>query len=204
MPEEILSAETLCKAWGTLTEYTFRYRRPGGGTAEISREVYDRGHAAAVLLYNTDRDSVVLVRQFRPPVLINGGHPYILEACAGVLDEDLPEECARREAFEEAGIVVGDLHLVSAAYGNPAALTEVVSMFTATFTDAGRTAGGGLADEGEDIEVVEIPFDAAFSMIASGEIVDMKTIILLQAMKIDRMTASMRSYENDRAVRAPD
>lgn len=187
MFEAILSAQTLCRAWGTLTEYSFRYRRPDGGTAEISREVYDRGHAAAVLLHNVERDSVVLVRQFRPPALINGIYPYILEACAGVLDGDLPEECARREAFEEAGIVVGELRLVSAAYGNPAALTEVVSMFIGTFTDAGRTAGGGLVHEGEDIEVVELPFNTAFSMIASGEIVDMKTIILLQALRIERV-----------------
>ena len=190
MPEAVLSAELLCKAWGTLTEYTFRYRRPGGDVAEMSREVYDRGHAAAVLLHNLDRDTVVLVRQFRPPALLNGADPYILEACAGVLDGDLPEDCVRREALEEAGIVVGDLRLISAAYGNPAALTEVVSMYIGTFTDLGRTAGGGLADEGEDIEVVEVPFHTAFEMVASGAIVDMKTIILLQALKIERLAGA--------------
>ena len=192
MPAAILSSKLLCKAWGTLTEHTFRYRRPDGSNAEISREVYDRGQAAAVLLHNLERDTVVLVRQFRPPPLINGSNPYILEACAGILDGDPPEECARREALEEAGIVVDDLRLVSASYGNPAALTEVVSMYIGTFTDIGRTAGGGLVHEGEDIEVIEMPFEAAFSMVASGEIVDMKTVILLQAMKIERITGACR------------
>lgn len=88
MSAAILSSQLLCKAWGTLTEHTFRYRRPDGSSAEISREVYDRGQAAAVLLHNPERDTVVLVRQFRPPLLINESDPYILEACAGVLDGD--------------------------------------------------------------------------------------------------------------------
>jgi GDP-mannose pyrophosphatase NudK len=186
--EAIVASKKLCQAWGTLTEYHLRYRRPDGEIAEMSREVYDRGHAGAVLLHHRQRDTVVLVRQFRPPPMINGQMPYLLEACAGVLDGDEPEECVRREAFEEAGIIVGELRPVAAAYGNPAALTEVVTMFIANFEDEGRTTGGGLAHEGEDIEVVEVPFETAFAMIGSGEIIDMKTIIMLQALKIERLT----------------
>ncbi|WP_337271186.1 NUDIX domain-containing protein [Oryzifoliimicrobium ureilyticus] len=187
MSEKIISSKRLCEAWGTLTEYSFQYRKPSGDLAEMSREVYDRGHAAAVLLCNQARDTVVLVRQFRPPAMINGEYPYLLEAVAGVLDGDTPEACARKEAFEEAGIRITDLQPVANAYGNPAALTERVAMFTATFEDDGRTKGGGLAEEQEDIEVVEIPFEEAFAMIASGHIIDMKTIMLLQAVKIERL-----------------
>ncbi len=182
----ILSSKPLVKAWGSLTEYVLEYRKANGDIAHINREVYDRGHAAAVLLHNLERDTVVLVKQLRPPPLINGADPYLLEACAGALDGDTPEGCVRREAIEEAGIVVQDLTRVCAAYGNAAAMTEIVTLFIGSFTDEGRTAGGGLAQEGEDIEVVELPFVRAFELIASGGIVDMKTIILLQAMMIER------------------
>lgn len=186
-PAEILSSMTLCEAWGRLTEYRFRYTRIDGTSAEMSREVYDRGHASAVLLFDSDRDSVVLVRQFRPPPMVNGQHPYLLEACAGVLGDDSPEQCAMREAVEEAGIRIKVLQPVAAAYGNPAALTEIVYLYVGLFDNRDRTAGGGLPEEGEDIEVVEMPFADAFAKIANGEIVDMKTIILLQKLMIDRL-----------------
>jgi nudix-type nucleoside diphosphatase (YffH/AdpP family) len=153
----------------------------------MSREVYDRGSAGAVLLHNPDKDAVILVRQFRPPPMVNGHFPFLLEVCAGVLDGDSPEDCVRREAKEEAGVVVCELRAVCAAYGNPAALTEVVTLFIGTYVDHDRSSGGGLADEGEDIEVVELAVDEAYAMIAAGEIVDMKTIILLQALMIEQM-----------------
>lgn len=184
---EIIDSRPLSRAWGALTEYTFRIERSTGAVEEMSREIYDRGHAAAVLLHDPRTDNVVLVRQFRPPPLINGAHPYLLEVCAGILDGDAPAVCAEREAFEEAGVVVRDLRLVAAGYGNPAALTEIVSMYIGVYDDEGRSAGGGIAEEGEDIEVVELPFETAFAMIATGEIVDMKTIVLLQALAIERL-----------------
>ncbi len=182
-----ISAKLLYEGWGLLTQYEFRYRKPNGSFDQMSREVYDRGQSGAVLLYNQQRGTVVLVKQFRPTPMVNGDDPYLLEACAGLLESHEPEVCVRREAIEEAGIVVQDLALVSAAYSNPAALTEVVNMFVGTFDDEGRTAGGGLDHEGEHIEVVELPFDDAYGLIASGGIVDMKTIILLQHLKIVRM-----------------
>lgn len=189
MSETILTSDVLFQGWGTLTQYEFGYSRPGGELDRMSREVYDRGQSGAVLLYNSERDTVVLVKQFRPTPMVNGDDPYLLEACAGLLDDDKPEVCARREAVEEAGISVRDLTLVSSAYSNPAALTEVVTMFLGTFDDSGRTAGGGLAHEGEHIEVVELSFDTAYELIASGGIVDMKTIILLQHLKIQQLKA---------------
>ena len=182
-----LSSEILYEGWGTLARFAFRYRRPDGESDQMSREIYDRGQSGAVLLYNDKRGTVVLVKQFRPTPMVNGENPYLLEACAGLLDDDEPEECVRREAVEEAGISVADLSLVSAAYSNPAALTEVVSMFIGTFEDDRRTSGGGLAHEDEHIEVVELPFDEAYELIAAGGIVDMKTIVLLQHLKIKRM-----------------
>lgn len=175
------------KGWGTLTEYVFRYRRFDGEVSEISREVYDRGHAAGVLLYNPVDDKVILVRQFRPPALVNGHNPYILEAVAGLLDGEMPEVCARREALEEAGVVVVELEFVSAAYALCSAVTEVLFMYIGTYDERDRRSGGGLAHEGEDIQVVELKLDDAYKMVLSGEIVDMKTIILLQALMLKRV-----------------
>lgn len=188
--EQILSAKLLCKHRGTLTEYRMQYRRFDGSTGEMSREIYDRGSAASVLLHNPDRDTVVLVRQFRPSPLVNGTKPYLIEACAGALDGDSPDSCAVREAYEETGLRVEGLRRICAAYVNPAALTEVITMFIGFYDGAQPVSQtGGVADEGEDIEVLEMPFDEAYSKIGSGEIVDMKTIILLQALMIERLSS---------------
>jgi nudix-type nucleoside diphosphatase (YffH/AdpP family) len=108
MSVQIVSSKLLCRAWGTLTEYVFRFRRLDGQIAEVSRELYDRGSASSVLLHNPTKDTVVLVRQFRPAPMVNRQNPFLLEVCAGVLDGDDPEQCARREAIEEAGIYVND------------------------------------------------------------------------------------------------
>ncbi|KOF13392.1 hypothetical protein AC244_31285 [Ensifer adhaerens] len=186
---KILSSELLVKSWGTLTEYKFQFSKISGELAEISREVYDRGNAAAVLLHNPDSDMVILVRQFRPPAMVNGSNPFLLEVCAGVLEGDDPETCARKEALEEAGVIVNDLRFVASAYGLPASVTEVLSLFIGTYDDSARRPGGGLPDEGEDIEVIELPFQTAFQMILSGEIIDMKTILLLQHLMLERMVA---------------
>lgn len=150
----------------------------------MSREVYDRGHAAAVLPYNPATNHVLLIRQFRPPAMVNGHPPFLLEAVAGRLEGDPPETCVRREAIEEAGVEIQQLEFVSAAYGLCAFSTEVLSMYLGTYSAWDPKVGGGLAHEGEDIQTIEIPFADAFGMINSGAIVDMKTIILLQALKI--------------------
>ncbi|EPE96930.1 NUDIX domain-containing protein [Rhizobium grahamii] len=189
MSAKVVFSKVLGKGFGTLTEYIFRYRRFDGTEGEICREVYDRGHAAAVLLHNPATDKVILVRQFRPPAMLNGDNPYMLEAVAGLLDGDDPEACARREALEEAGVVVKNLELVSASYGLCAFVTEVLTMFIGTYDDHDRQRGGGLAHEGEDIEVLELSFKEAYGMIASGEIMDMKTVVLLQALMLRRGTA---------------
>ncbi|OWZ89759.1 hypothetical protein B9J07_31115 [Sinorhizobium sp. LM21] len=185
----ILASEVVAKAWGTLTQYTFQYSKLSGELTEITREVYDRGHAAAVLLHDPERDMVILVRQFRPPAMVNGSNPFLVEVCAGVLDGDDPATCARKEALEEAGVVVKDIRLITAAYGLPAAVTEVLSLFIGTY-DSKTQQGGGLPDEGEDIEVLELPFQVAFQMISTGEIVDMKTILLLQHLMLERVAVT--------------
>jgi len=186
----ILSSEVVAKAWGTLTQYTFQFSKLSGELTEITREVYDRGHAAAILLHDPLRDMVILVRQFRPPAMVNGGNPFLVEVCAGVLDGDDPATCARKEALEEAGVVVKDIRLITSAYGLPAAVTEVLSLFIGTYDGTEIQEGGGLPDEGEDIEVLELPFQVAFQMISSGEIVDMKTIVLLQHLMLERVATS--------------
>jgi nudix-type nucleoside diphosphatase (YffH/AdpP family) len=154
----------------------------------IAREVYERGHGAAILLHNPKNDNVILVRQFRSPALVNGDDPYLIEVVAGALDGDSPDVCARREAVEEAGVVVRDLRIVCSSYSHSGALTEIVSLFIGTYEDEDRGSGGGLEHEGEDIEVLEVPFADAYDMIEQGKIVDMKTIILLQAMKMERLS----------------
>lgn len=173
--------------WGTLTRTDLDLRRRDGAWQPQSREVYDHGHAAAVLLHHTGRDEVILVRQFRLPAYLNGDGGFVLEACAGLLDGDDPQTCAQREALEETGIAVEGLHFAFNAIMSPGSLTETVHCFIGEYGDGARQhAGGGLAHEGEDIEVVELPFDKAFSMIASGEIIDAKTIMLLQHLALAR------------------
>jgi GDP-mannose pyrophosphatase NudK len=184
---KILSSKVLGKGWGTLIEYVFQYEKLHGGLAEITREVYQRGDSASILLHNHKANTVVLVRQFRPPALLNGHNPYLLEVCAGMLDGDNPESCVRREAKEEAGVEVTEITRLAAAYAHPASLSEVQTMFIGSFDEDNRTLGGGLPDEGEDIEVIELEFEQAFAMISTGEIRDMKTIILLQALMIDKL-----------------
>jgi len=164
-----------------LREYDFDYRRGDGTWQRQDREVFDRGHAAAVLPIDSGRRTVLLVRQFRLPAFLAGHAAPLVEVIAGALDGDAPEVCARREAMEEAGVEIGELHRVFHCFMSPGAVTERMHLFVATYSSASRTAkGGGLADEGEDIEVLELPLARALAMVESGEIVDAKTILLLQ------------------------
>lgn len=183
----IEGAETLSDNWGRLTKYTIRYRRSDGVTEQQSREVYDRGDGAAILLYNKQRHTIVLTRQFRLPALLNG-HPdgMLLEAPAGLLDADDPVTAIRREAEEETGYRVAEVEEVLAPIMSPGSVTERLHLFVGEYTAADRvSAGGGHAGEGEDIEVIEVALDQALAMIERREIVDAKTIMLVYYAKLN-------------------
>jgi nudix-type nucleoside diphosphatase (YffH/AdpP family) len=149
------------------------------------RESYELGDAVTVLPVDRARDKVLLIRQFRWPVFEWGVTETLIEAVAGKLDGDTPETCARREAMEEAGVTLGALELVSYCFPSPGAVKERMTAYLADYDSTSpREAGGGHAHEGEDIEVLELPLDQAYAMIATGEIIDLKTIMLLQAAKL--------------------
>ena len=163
----------------------FAFRHSDGQWRQARRESYDVGDAAAVLPWDRARGRVLLIRQFRWPVHEAGHHHLLIEAVAGKLDGENPDATIRREALEEAGVVLGELSLVTRCFVSPGAVKERTSMFLADYdSTAPRRAGGGLAEEGEDIEVLEMMLDAALAMIASGDIIDAKTILLLQAAKL--------------------
>jgi len=167
-------------------DFDFR-RRDGNWQAHQLRESYDIGDAAVVLPLDRMRGTVILIRQFRWPAFESGHSDLLVEAIAGKLDGDTPEGCITREAMEEAGVTVSNLRLVTHCFPSPGAVKERASMFLADYDSTlPRGQGGGHEHEGEDIEVLEIPLDDALEMIASGEIVDMKTILLLQAAKLQR------------------
>ncbi|GIE35650.1 hypothetical protein Ait01nite_086950 [Actinoplanes italicus] len=178
----VRDVELLAAAWHVLRRTTYDYRRRDGTWTTEQRETYDRGDGATVLLYDPSRRAVLLTRQFRYPVYVNG-HPdgMLLETAAGLLDGDDPAAAIRREAAEELGVAVGELRPVFAAWTSPGSVTERLHCFAAEYGIASRTSeGGGLADDGEDIEAVELDFDEALRMIDTGEIADAKTIMLLQ------------------------
>ena len=171
-----------------LRKTTFDYQRRDGTWQTQSRESYDRGNGAAILLYDPDRNMVLLTRQFRYPAYENGHPAPLIEAVAGMLDENSPEETIRREAEEEAGCRIASLMRIFEAFTSPGAITERLTFFVAAYSAADRIGkGGGLIDEGEDIEILEMTFDEALAMIDSGEIMDAKTIMLLQYAKLHNL-----------------
>lgn len=175
--------------WYRLDKYRFEYQRPDGGWETQEREAYDRGNGATILLYNRSKQTVVLTRQFRMPTYVNGNDDGLLiEACAGLLDQDNAEDCIRREAEEETGYRISSVHKVFEAYMSPGSVTELVYFFIAQYSESMKVSeGGGLAHEQENIEVLEIPFSTALAMIESGEIRDGKTIMLLQFLQLKGM-----------------
>lgn len=180
-PPTIRSKELLSNSWGKLRKVSFDFTRRDGKIETQVREVYDRGNGAAVLPFDPDRHTVLLVRQFRMPAHLNGHDGYLIEVCAGVLDGLGAEAAIRKEAEEELGYRLGRLDLAFEAFMSPGSVTETVACFTAFYTPADRvSAGGGDINEGEDIEVLELPIQEAMHMVESGEIVDAKTIMLLQ------------------------
>ena len=164
-----------------LSAVTFDWRRDDGQWQSQQREVVDRGDAAALLPYNLARRTVVLVKQFRYPAYVNGYDDLLIETAAGLLDDASPEARIRAEAEEETGYRLHEVRKVFEAFTSPGAVTEKLHFFVAEYEAAMRvSSGGGLAEEGEDIEVLELPIDAALAMIADGRIADAKTIMLLQ------------------------
>jgi len=183
----IVSEQVLSDFWGTTTGYEVDFTRSDGTVQRLKREAYDHGHAAAVLPFDEKRGMVVLVRQFRFAAHIAGGPDMLLEAVAGLLDDDDPETCIRREAVEEAGITLGAVTPVFQVFVSPGSITEKIHCFIGSYQGpVAKTTGLGLAHEGEDIEVVEIAFKEALAMIMRGEIVDSKTILLLQHLALSR------------------
>ncbi|GGC03115.1 GDP-mannose pyrophosphatase NudK [Dyadobacter sediminis] len=183
----IISEDILSDNWYTLKKYTFDYEREDGKVERQSRESYDRGNGATILLYNTEKQTVLLTRQFRIPSYVNGNPSgMLIEACAGLLDKDNPEDCIIRETEEETGYRIKSVQKIYEAYMSPGSVTEILYYFTAEYSDDMKVSqGGGKEQEQENIEVMEIPFVQALEMMKSGEIKDAKTIILLQYAQIN-------------------
>lgn len=183
----VADVEVLASAWHVLRRTTLDYQGDDGEWTRQQRETYDRGNGATVLLYDAGRRTVLLTRQFRFPVYVNG-HPdgMLVETAAGLLDDDDPTTAIRREAAEETGVEIGELEHVFDVFMSPGSVTERLHFFAAPYDAASRTgAGGGLADEGEEIDVVELDVDEARAMIRDGRIQDAKTIMLLQWSVLD-------------------
>jgi len=187
----IRSVEVLADDWAVLKKTTFDYHRRDGTWETQARQTYDRGDGAAVLPFDAERGTVLLVRQFRFPAYVNGHPAPLIEVCAGKLDDDDPETCVRKEAEEELGYRLREIRRVFHVFMSPGSVTERLALFLGRYSPGDRvSAGGGEASEGEDIEVLEMPLERALEMVGAGEIVDAKTIMLLQHVKLhDLMSA---------------
>lgn len=184
-----LQTSVLSDNWFVLRKATFDYQNHDGSWATQHREVYDRGNGATILLYNRTSRMVILTRQFRVPTYLNGNETGLLiEACAGLLDKDNAEDCIRREAEEETGYRLTHARKVFEAYMSPGSVTEILHFFVAEYTKEMQVSGGGGMDhDQENIEVLEVPFEHALQLIATGEIRDGKTIMLLQYAQIHQL-----------------
>lgn len=184
----IRSVETLSDDWYVLKKTTFDYRRQDGSWQTLSRETYDRGNGAAILLYDAARGRVLLTRQFRFPAFVNGHPEPLIEACAGLLDDRDPETAIRQEAEEETGTRVAAPRRVFEAFMSPGSVTERLVFFVAEYSLTDRASeGGGVAAEGEDIEILEPTLAEALAMVECGEIMDGKTILLLQYAQLHQL-----------------
>ncbi|MHA8099436.1 GDP-mannose pyrophosphatase NudK [Aquirufa aurantiipilula] len=183
---KITKSDILSDNWYILRKITYEYKQADGTVQIHQREAYDRGNGATILLYNKESGSVILTRQFRLPTYINGNKDgMMIEACAGLLDQDNPEDCIRRETEEETGYKITEIQKVFEAYMSPGSVTEILYFFIAAYSKSMKVSnGGGVEHEQENIEVVEIPIQQALAMIQSGEIKDAKTIMLLQYIKL--------------------
>lgn len=183
---KIKSVKTLSNEWYKLDKINFDYQTKNGKWQNQNRESYDRGDGAAILLYNASKKTVILTKQFRMPSYLNGNNDgMMIEVCAGLLDKNDPLTCIKNEAEEETGYKITNPKKIFEIFSTPGAVTEKIHYFIAEYNDAMKISeGGGLESETEEIEVLEINFNTAYNMIASGEIKDAKTIILLQYLKI--------------------
>jgi GDP-mannose pyrophosphatase NudK len=186
---KIVKEELLSDNWYILKKYTYEIERRNGKRQVQTREVYDRGNGATILLYNRERRTVVLTKQFRLPSFVNGNpEGDLIEACAGLLDQDNPEEAIRRETEEETGYRIREAKKIFEAYMSPGSVSEILFFFIAEYDPSMKVhEGGGIEHEQEDIEVVEMDFDNACSMMETGGIRDAKTIMLLQYLKIHKI-----------------
>jgi len=185
-PVKIVEKKLLSDNWYKLYKYTFEFTDQNGKVRQQVREAYDRGNGAVILLYNRASRSIILTRQFRLPTFVNGNPDgMMIEACAGLLDEDNPEDCIRRETEEETGYRIEHVEKIYEAYMSPGSVTEILHFFVGEYSkDQKVNEGGGVDHEQENIEVLELAFSKADSMIATGEIKDAKTIMLLQYAKL--------------------
>lgn len=181
---KILSVEHLSRRWAKLDSYRIAYTRRDGLTETLVREVHDHGHGACVLPYDRTRGTVLLVRQFRLPALLNGLEGDLIEVCAGLLDGNDPAECARREAEEELGFRISNVRQVASTMMSPGAITERITLFLADYDPLARVSdGGGHPHEGEDIEVLEMPFEEARKLVKNGGIIDAKSVMLIMFLE---------------------
>lgn len=187
-----VSKEVLSDNWYTLRKVTYDYQKKSGEWETHEREAYDRGNGATILLYNKERQTIILTRQFRIPTYVNGNPSgMLIETCAGLLDKDNPEDCIKKETEEETGYQISEVQKVFEAYMSPGSVTEILYFFVAEYDyDMKISEGGGLAEEQENIEVLELDFNKAYDMISSGEIQDGKTIMLLQYAMINNIFGS--------------
>jgi len=179
----VIKDKILSENYFILRNITYDLTRQNGEVVRHKREVYDRGNGATILLYNREKRSVLLIRQFRIATWVNGNEDGLLiETCAGLLDDDEPEVCIRKEAIEETGFQVGEVRKVFELYMSPGGVTEIVHFFVAEYSEAQRANNGGGVED-EDIEVLELPFEQALAMVKRGEIRDGKAVILLQYLQ---------------------
>ncbi|MEP7290454.1 MAG: NUDIX domain-containing protein [Chloroflexota bacterium] len=187
----IRQVEILSDDWYILRKTTFDYQRCDNTWQTISRETYDRGNGATILLYNRAQQSVILTRQFRFPAFVNGYNDLLIEACAGLLDERDPITAIQHEVAEETGYRISNVQKVFEAFMSPGSVTEKLYFFVGEYQPKDKIAeGGGLVSDGEDIEVLEIAFADALNRIATGEIADGKTIMLLQHAALSGLLTS--------------
>lgn len=184
---DVVDVDLLASGWHVLRATTFRYRGDDGEWATLTRETYDRGNGATILLYDPARRTVLLTRQFRYPVYVND-HPdgMLIETAAGLLDDDDPVTAIRREAEEETRVRVDEVQHVFDVYMSPGSVTERLHFFAAAYDGADREGDrGGLTEEDEEIEILEYDIDVALAKIRDGSIQDAKTIMLLQWAVLD-------------------
>ncbi len=186
---KIIKTDILSDNWYILKKVTYEYTKKDGTKLTQSREAYDRGNGATILLYNLLKKTVILTKQFRLPSYINGNeNGMMIEACAGLLDKDNAEDCIKRETEEETGYKISEVKKIFEAYMSPGSVTEILYFFIAEYSkDMKVNEGGGVEHEEENIEVLELKFDDALKMIGTGEIKDAKTIMLLQYIRLNKI-----------------